>query len=102
MGIQPAVNQANIWHNRARQYTPSNIHGELNRSMLGIQSMVKGTGAGLHAAQLIAHTPIIDAMGGYVNQRRASQRRPHPSGAGAPGHRHQPGGSGSRHHGADR
>ncbi len=74
LGIQAPVNQETIWRNRARQFSPAGIHGEMNRAMLGIQAQVKGTGAGYAAVQTVGHTPLIDAAQGFANQRRDAQR----------------------------
>lgn len=71
--ITPAVNQENIWRNRARQWNPGNIAGEVNRANMAIASMVKGTGMGAHAVALRQHTPIQNALQGFIGMQRSSQ-----------------------------
>ena len=74
LGVQAPINQETIWRNRARQYTPGGIAGEVNRANMGLAAMVKGTGAGPAAAQARQHTPIINAIQGLSDRRRAEQR----------------------------
>lgn len=74
LGIQAPINQEVIWRNRARQFTPAGIHGELNRQYMGIEGMVRGTGAGAAAVAATQHRPIMNALQSAATQRRSSRQ----------------------------
>jgi hypothetical protein len=70
ISTQAPINQEVLWRNRARQYSPPGIQGQLNRIAMGIDAQVKGTGAQHDVHNILANRPFLNEANRHAGPAR--------------------------------
>jgi len=70
ISTQAPINQEVFWRNRARQWSPPSIQGQLNRIAMGIDASVKGTGAAHYVEGILGNRPISNYLGSKAGPPR--------------------------------
>ena len=93
LSTQAPINQETWWRNRARQWQPPSIMGQLNRIAGNIDASVKGTGAAHAVGDILGHRPLMAEAGKHTapirnlwaNQMREAVQHGTPETMTAPG-----------------
>ncbi len=70
ISTQAPINQEVLWRNRARQWSPPSIMGEMNRIAGNIEGMTKGTGAQHDVHNILGNRPVS----GYLASKAGPPR----------------------------